>query len=59
MRTLFWLEILKGCDHSEHIDVDVRIILEGVLKEQGGTVWAGLEFLDQLSCFSFTELVLS
>jgi len=31
MHTIFCLENLKGSDHSEDIDVDVRIVLEWVL----------------------------
>jgi hypothetical protein len=31
MHTLFWLENLKGRDHSEDLDADESIILERIL----------------------------
>jgi hypothetical protein len=31
MHTIFWLENLKGADHSEDIAIDGRIILELIL----------------------------
>jgi len=31
MHTLFWLENLKRRDHSEDLDVDGIIILEGIV----------------------------
>jgi hypothetical protein len=31
MHTVFWLEILKGGDHSEDLCVDGRIILKWIL----------------------------
>jgi len=31
MHTIFWLENLRGRDHSEHLSADGRIILEWIL----------------------------
>jgi hypothetical protein len=39
MRTKFWLEILKGRDHSEDLDVDERIILKWILGKSGLGLW--------------------
>jgi hypothetical protein len=39
MHTVFWLENLKGRDHSEDIEVDGRIILEWILGKKGGNAW--------------------
>jgi hypothetical protein len=39
MHTGFRLEILKGRDHLEHLGVDGRIILKGILGKQGGRKW--------------------
>jgi len=39
--TVFWLENLKGRDHSEDLDIDGRIILERILGKYGGDVWTG------------------
>jgi hypothetical protein len=33
MHTIFRLETLKGGDHSEHLSVDEKIILEWILGE--------------------------
>jgi hypothetical protein len=33
MHAKFWLENLKGRNHSEDLAADVRIILEWILKE--------------------------
>jgi hypothetical protein len=35
MCTKFWLESLKGRDHSEDLSVDGRIILKLILREKG------------------------
>jgi len=37
----FWMENLKGRDHSENLDVGGRIILEWILGKYGGRVWTG------------------
>jgi hypothetical protein len=34
----FWLEKLKGTDHSEDLDVDGNIILEWILNKYGDKV---------------------
>jgi hypothetical protein len=39
MHTIFLLESLKGRDHLENLVVDGRIILEWILRKQGGKVW--------------------
>jgi hypothetical protein len=38
MHIKFWLEILKGRDHSEDLGVDEKKILEWTLGTQGGKV---------------------
>jgi hypothetical protein len=39
MHTNFWLENLKGQDHTEDIGIDKKIILEWILGDLGGKVW--------------------
>jgi len=41
MHTVFWLENLKGRDHSEDLGVDGRVILEWISEKYGGKVWTG------------------
>lgn len=41
MHIKLWSENLKGRDHLEDLDVDVRIILKRVLKKQGWRVSTG------------------
>jgi hypothetical protein len=41
MHKIFWLEKLKGGDHSEEISVDEKIVLELILGKQGGKLWIG------------------
>jgi hypothetical protein len=36
---------MKEGDHLENLDVNERIILKWVLKEQDGSAWAGLIWL--------------
>jgi hypothetical protein len=45
MRTIFWLEKLKGRDHAEDLDVDGKIISERILGKFGGSVWSGFIWL--------------
>jgi hypothetical protein len=45
MRTKFWLESLKGRDHSEDLGEDGRIILKLILKTWLGRVWTGFIWL--------------
>jgi hypothetical protein len=45
MSTVFWLENLQRRDHSEELDADLRIILEWILRKQGGKVWTGCIWL--------------
>jgi hypothetical protein len=42
MHTKFWLERLKGRDHSE--DVDGRIISKWILRKQGGTGFISIRY---------------
>jgi hypothetical protein len=37
----FWSENLKGSDHSKHLGIDGKIILERILGRYGGKMWAG------------------
>jgi hypothetical protein len=39
MHTDFWLNNLKGRDHSEDLGVDEKIILEWILGKRIGKVW--------------------
>jgi hypothetical protein len=45
MHTIYWLENLKGRDHSEDLGIDGKIILEWILGKQGGEVWTGFIWL--------------
>jgi hypothetical protein len=36
---IFWLEDLKGGNHSEDLDLDLKIILEWIFGKLGGKVW--------------------
>jgi len=38
MHTIFWLENLKERDHLEDLCTDGRIILELIIRKQGGKV---------------------
>jgi len=38
MYTIFWLEDLKGRDHSEDLGVYGKIIVEWILEKQDGMV---------------------
>jgi hypothetical protein len=42
MHTVFWLENLKGRDHSEDLNVDRRIILEWII---GKLQWEGVDYM--------------
>jgi hypothetical protein len=35
MSTKFWLQSLKERDNSQHLGIDVRIILKWILKKEG------------------------
>jgi hypothetical protein len=39
--TKFWSENLQGRDLSEELGVDEKIILELILRKQGGKMWTG------------------
>jgi hypothetical protein len=39
MHIIFWLEYLKGRDHSEDLGVNGSIILDCLLRKYGGKLW--------------------
>jgi hypothetical protein len=39
INTIFYLENLKGRDHTEHLEVDGRITLELNLMKKNGKLW--------------------
>jgi len=41
MHTIFWLENLKGKDHSKEASLDGRIILKWILRKYDGKGWTG------------------
>jgi hypothetical protein len=41
----FWSEGLKERDHLEDLDIDVKILLQYILRKQGGMVWIGFYWL--------------
>jgi len=41
MHRMFWLEYLKGRDHSENLGVDGKVILGWILRKYGRKVWTG------------------
>jgi hypothetical protein len=45
MHTIFWLENLKGRGHLEDLGVDVKVILEWILRKYGGKLWTGCMWL--------------
>jgi hypothetical protein len=45
MHTKFWLEDLKGRDHSEEQGVDERIKLKWILERQRVKLWTGFIWL--------------
>jgi hypothetical protein len=44
MCVVFWLETLKGRDHSEDLGINRRIIL-WILRKYGGKMWTGCIWL--------------
>jgi len=44
-KTKFWLENLKGRDHSEDLGTDGKMLLEWILGKLGGNVWTGCNCL--------------
>jgi hypothetical protein len=44
MRTKYWLENLKGKDHSEDVGVEGRVMLECIIGKYG-EVWTGVVWL--------------
>jgi len=40
-KCIFWLENLKGCDKSEDLGIDRRIISEWILGKQDRKLWSG------------------
>jgi hypothetical protein len=55
MITIFWLEKLKGRDHSEDLGVDGRIILEWILGKYNGRVWTRVFWLRTGTSGGFSE----
>jgi hypothetical protein len=45
MHAKFWLESLKGRDHSEDVDIYRRIILKWNLQKWGSEVWIRFSWL--------------
>jgi hypothetical protein len=45
MHTIFWLESLKGRDHSEDISTDGKIVLDWILGTYGEMMWSGFIWL--------------
>jgi hypothetical protein len=45
MRAMFWLQNLKGRDHSTYLAVDERIILDWILKDQSVKLCTGFILL--------------
>jgi len=45
MHVIFWLETLKGRDHSEEVDTDGKIKLDCISGIWGGNVWTGCIWL--------------
>jgi len=43
--TKFWLENLRGRDHSGDLGTDGNMILEWMLGKQGGKMWTGFIWL--------------
>jgi hypothetical protein len=43
MHTIFWLENLKGRDHSQDLGRDGKIILEWILRKWIG--WEGMDWI--------------
>jgi uncharacterized protein YjcR len=37
----FWTQYLKGKDHSEKLGIYVNMILDWILRKQGGKMWTG------------------
>jgi hypothetical protein len=50
MSTKFWLEILKGRDHSYDLDVDGRIILKWIFGKYGLGLWNRFIWLGIWTC---------
>jgi hypothetical protein len=41
MHKIFWLENMKGRDHSEDLGIVGKVISEGILGRYSGKVWTG------------------
>jgi len=39
MHTKFWSQNLKGRDHTEDLGVDFNVLLDCILRKQGGKLW--------------------
>jgi hypothetical protein len=45
MHTFFWFENLERRDYLEDLGVDGKMMLEQILRKQGGRVWTGCIWL--------------
>jgi len=61
MRTKFWLEILKGRDHSKDLGVDGKIIVKWSLGMNGMKLWTVFVWLriGRVQCWALVNMVMN